>query len=190
MKEKFDFNEATVLYKNNKIRRNEWLLISALSDNKKFIKSFMRGDGEYKLYYDSQVDESLYFTNVESLLDAFYILYKKFPNESIDKILENELLDLSVDEFYIYEFITIVFTQVLNEKKGISPFKINNKKLLSNCKENINKYQYALSKNKMFVGGARVNGQLDVIKEYNESFKNTIGYDLFSIDEINGSKSK
>jgi len=183
MKNRMTDEQIMNLFFEKKISRNEMFLLISV-DNKFYLRNFLVGEGGFKLYHDSTVPYDFYFTNIYMVLKTFYDLYEKYPEYKFDDFLFKGLEDLSNNRYRIYEFLSLIFAQIENEQKGISPFYIDNISLLDNCKGNLNKYKEVLANIKDYKGINRENGQLDVIKEYNEGFKTMIQYDIFQDEEF------
>ena len=128
------------MYLNDEITEGEYYLLMAsrgeLKDSLRevYIKNFLVGCAEYKLYYED-IDENLYFTNIEEVLASFYSLYEKLPNYNFDQVLKFMLNKLSPNQGYLYEILTIIYYQIMNEEKNFSPFKIITREMLENCRE-------------------------------------------------------
>lgn len=172
-------DEIRTMYRNKELPRNEWLLLTAVEDNGRFLKKYMFGIGEYKINYDSTVNQNIYFNNIPAMLSAFYTLYKKYPNYHFDEILKEGFNRISNDEYSIYEFLKVFYQQLENEEKNISPFKVIDKNMLENCRLSLLKYKENLKKVKDYDAYDRENGYIDVIADMNEDFKEKLGYDIF-----------
>ena len=180
VKENIDYEKINKLYLEHKIPKNQFYLLSSLKDER-FLRKFLCGIGEYKLYYEN-VDPELYLANFDAVLDAFYSLHNAHPNLNLDKLLRDELLVISETNYEVYNVLLLISSQLRNEKNGTSPFKVINIEILKNCKRSVNQLKDALAKIKKHEGRNRENGYLDVIKDINEDLKKTIGFDIFGDD--------
>ena len=182
---KFTSNEILNMKSKGKITKGECLLLFAAEDDAYLFK-YVNGVGEFRLYYDSNVDTNLYYTNVHELLKSFYSSYEKFPNYHFDKMLDDYLLSKSKLRGCVYKILTIINLHIQNEKNNISTFKLNNVvEILDNCKsvimENINYFK----ETKQFEASNEKDGYFSVIQKYNEKFKELLNYDLLSSEEPN-----
>lgn len=174
--------EIEKIYKEEKINYNERYLLYALR-KKTFLESYLEGDGEYKMYYDRSIPTELYFTNVEAVLNSFYTLYEKCPNYHLDKVLENELKEMSTEPGCVYYVLTYLEEQLKNEKEKKSPFIIEKKEALDNIKKELYNYRDFHSHIQRYRGINKENGVVDIYKEYNETFKDMMDFDMFDEEE-------
>ena len=167
-------------YENGKYNYVERMLLCSLEDAGYF-RSFLKGLPPYNLSYDSSIPEDSEFTNVESLLDAFYSLYEKMPDFHFDQLLEMGLGELSRSVFSTYECLAILEQQLKNEKDKTSPFVIKSVPILEQAKEQLKDERLVsmLRRSKKYLAKNKENGLLDLVKEYNETFKKEKGVDIF-----------
>jgi hypothetical protein len=81
-----------------------------------------------------------YGHDYDCYLEAIYRYHRDFPEEKIDEYLYNTFLDLarcSVDVETLSKVVNIIFSQLRNQKEGISPFEVEMKKVLEFLKNNI-----------------------------------------------------
>ncbi len=169
---------------NNEINEVEFLLLLSLEDED-FFKKILRGTGEYKIKLDSSVPEDLYFTDVERLLRAFYSLYQKLPDYHFDKLLEAGLTHLAKTRFDLYQYLEILNKHLVNEKNGVSPFKIESRELLLKAQEYLRdpNFREIVRKMQTYIAKGNPNGMLDVYREYNKNFIEVGGVDILSQDD-------
>ena len=182
--ERLTLDEIYKLYNKGKINLYERKLLSACR-NEAYLNSFLCGVGVYKLSYDNTVRADAYFTNIDAVLGAFYSLYKKYPDYHFDKVLEYGLTNLAEYSSETYEFLTYMYAQINNEKDKVSPFEIKKVELLEKSKKILkdpSRYEMFLEE-KEYLGKDKEEGQISVFKNYNETFKKEIGFDLFEEEE-------
>ena len=168
------------------INKNEFSLLFSL-DQEAFFISFLTGQGEYKIKYDNSVAEDLYFTNVDSMLSAFYTLYPKLPNYHFDKLLEAGLKKLSSSKFELYTFLTILNRHLVLEREGKTPFKIQSTELLLKAQEYLKDpvFRQRIAQSRIYTAKSNQDGLLGVYRQYNENFKSIAGVDILAPTEDN-----
>lgn len=172
------------MYKNEEISRAECLLLLA-TEKDAFLNKFISGTGEFKLYYDRNIDPELYFTNVEDMLGAFYSLHEKYPDYHFDKLLEEIYKKSAKVPGYVLYIVSGIMHHLKDSKNNTSTFKLENiPEILDLCKgtimSNMDYYKEMVRPDAY----NRKNGLYDMINEYSESIKEEIGYDMFDHGSI------
>jgi len=172
------------MYHSGKITKAECLLLLSTEKDGYFLK-YLAGMGEFKLYCDSSVDTTLYYTNVPELLKSFFSCYLKFPNYHFDKMLDSYLLSVSTYPGFVYSVLTLLYHYI---KAEIRVFELPNiLRILENCKAGIKANTDYFRNTKRYEAKNKPNGYLDVIEGYNCEFKKILNFDLLSDKEDKGS---
>ena len=93
------------------------------------------GDGQFKLEAYPGAGHNYYV-----VLEAIYEYYKKHPFKQVDKMLFDTLIksiSISKTPQAVAKNCDYIAAQIENEKKGISPFKLDNIELLKQMKARI-----------------------------------------------------
>lgn len=180
----YSSEEIMKMFEEKRISKTECLLLLSAKDDISFGK-FVSGGGEFKLYYDRNVDPKLYFTNVPMMLQTIYDAYLKYPNYHFEKRLENFLMTNAKFPGYAYKILTILDYHIQNEKNNISTFKLNNViEILEICKNTVKNNIEYFKVERMYEGRYEEQGYFSVIQKYNANFKEILNYDLFDDDEF------
>ncbi len=128
----YDLDETEKFLDDDKIDLVEFRVLNCCSSDKS-LNILMTGSLSSKILIPNVPDDA-YVTNIDALLNAFYSLYKKFPNYHFDKLLEAGLYSTSIDyDFYPYLY-EVVLKQLSNEKNNISPFQLTDFNVFNNLK--------------------------------------------------------
>lgn len=185
IEKKMPRGEILELYHAGQLNQPEFLLLFSL-DDEVFFKKYLKGIGEYKLPFDSTVPRDACFTNVPSLMRAFYSLHRKYPLYHFDRLLEYGLNRLIAHRFDLYEALYLTHYQLKEEKAGRAAFQIAAAPILKKAAEYLRdeRIRSLLKNSRSYDAADCEDGLIGLCRHYNPLFIEAAGVSILPEEEL------
>lgn len=146
---------------------NREALLLAIEEDE--LDEFLMGRGLYS-FGDNPFLPGDSYLDLDNAMAEIYRYYDEYPEKRIDLLLEKTMLDwLTWDSgIGVYAVFSFLSYQLMMEKEGKSPFKINKKLLISELRKNVPIYEKELKEDNEYEGAGLKEGLWEAMHNENE----------------------